>query len=87
MTMPATAARDTRSLVLARLPVDSAAQQGAKSSVPSVWRRILFWPLEFVRLVAAVYMLPLAILAIGIPVGLALTGVFLATAWVWRTLW
>ncbi len=46
-----------------------------------------FWPLEFLRLVAAVYLLPLAILAIGIPVGLALTGVLLGAAWVWRTLW
>jgi hypothetical protein len=33
------------------------------------------------------YMLPLAILAIGIPVGLALTGVLLGAAWLWRTLW
>ena len=87
MSIAATNARDAHSLVLPRLPVELPTRLQAESSQPSVWRRISFWPLEFLWLVAAVYMLPLAILAIGIPVALALTGVLLGAAWVWRTLW
>jgi hypothetical protein len=86
MSITATAPGDG-SLVLPRRPVELPAALRAESSQPSVWRRISFWPLEFLRLVAAVYMLPLVILAIGIPVGLALTAVLLGAAWLWRTLW
>jgi hypothetical protein len=60
-------------VVLAELP----ARPRAEFSQSGVWRRVSFWSLEFLRLVAVVYALPLAILAIGIPVGLALTGLFL----------
>jgi hypothetical protein len=87
MSFTATVAGDARALVLPRRPVELPADPRAESSQPSVWRRVSFWPLEFLRLVAAVYLLPLAILAIGIPVGLALTGVLLGAAWVWKTLW
>ena len=83
MSITATAPADARSLVLPRRPVDLPADPRAESSQPSAWRRVSFWPLEFLRLVAVVYMFPLAILAIGIPVGLVLLG----AAWVWRTLW
>jgi hypothetical protein len=54
---------------------------------PGVWSRLSFWPLEFLRLVAVVYLLPIAILAIGIPIGLVLTGVLLGAGWAWRTIW
>ena len=87
MSITATAPADARSLVLPRRPVDLPADPRAESSQPSAWRRVSFWPLEFVRLVAVVYMFPLAILAIGIPVGLALTGLLLGATWVWRALW
>lgn len=87
MSIAATAPADARSLVLPRRPVDLPADPRAESSQPSAWRRVSFWPLEFLRLVAVVYMFPLAILAIGIPVGLALTGVLLGATWVWRALW
>jgi hypothetical protein len=87
MSITATAPADARSLVLPRRPVDLPADPRAESSQPSAWRRVSFWPLEFLRLVAVVYMFPLAILAIGIPVGLALTGVLLGATWVWRALW
>jgi hypothetical protein len=69
------------------LSAQSPARQRAGPIPPNVWRRMSFWPLEFLRLVAAVYMLPLAILAIGIPVGLAITAVLFGAGWVWRTLW
>jgi hypothetical protein len=87
MSIIATAPGDARSLVLPGLPVELPTRLQAESSQPSVWRRVSFWPLEFLRLVAVVYALPLAILAIGIPAGLALTGLFLGATWVWRMLW
>ena len=87
MSITATAPGDARSLVLPTRPVELPAGPRAQSSQPTAWGRVSFWPLEFLRLVAVVYMFPVAILAIGIPVGLALTGVLLGAAWVWRTLW
>jgi hypothetical protein len=87
MSIAATGARDARSLVLPQLPLELPARPRAKCRQPNARHPSSFWPLEFLRLVAVVYMLPLAILAIGIPVGLALVGVLRGTAWVWRTLW
>jgi hypothetical protein len=87
MSIAATAARDGRALVLPKQPVDLPARSRAESGQPGVWRRISFWPLEFLRLVGVVYLLPLAILAIGLPLGLALTGVLLGAGWAWRALW
>jgi len=87
MTIAASAAHDRRSLVLSTLPVALPAGWRAAAGPASVWQRISFWPLEALRLVAVVYLLPVAILAVGIPLGLALTGLFLGTAWVWRSIW
>jgi hypothetical protein len=87
MSITAIAPGDARALVLPKRPVELPADWRAESSQPGVWRRVSFWPLEFLRLVAVVYALPLAILAIGIPAGLALTGLFLGATWVWRMLW
>jgi hypothetical protein len=80
-------AHDTRPLVLRTLPVELPAGWRAEPGTASVWHRISFWPLEGLRLVAVVYLLPLTILAVGIPLGLALTGMLLGAAWVWRSVW
>lgn len=87
MSLVAVATHDARSLVLPRPPVDVPAHPRAESGQPGVWRRLSFWPLEFLRLVGVVYLLPLAILAIGLPLGLALTGALLGAGWAWRALW
>jgi hypothetical protein len=87
MSVAATPARDARSLVLSGLPAQLPATQRAWPSQAGVWRRTSFWASEFLWLVAAVYMLPLVILAIGIPVGLVLTALLLSAGWVWSTLW
>jgi len=51
-----------------------------------LWRRITFWPAEFVRLVALIYMLPVVIYAIGIPVAAAINVVLFCAGWVGKTL-
>ncbi len=50
------------------------------------WRRLTFWPAEFLRLVGVVYLFPVVVLAIGIPFALALNGLILAGQWLWRSL-
>jgi hypothetical protein len=87
MAIAASAAHDRRSLVLPTLPVALPAGWRAEAGPAGVWQRISFWPLEGLRLVAVVYLLPVTILAVGIPVGFALTGVLLGAAWVWRSIW
>ena len=87
MAIAASPAHDIRSLVLPRLPVELPAGWRAEAGPASLWQRISFWPLEALRLVAVVYLLPVTILAVGIPLGLALTGMVLGAAWVWRSIW
>jgi hypothetical protein len=77
----------TRSLVLSGGARDLSARPQARLNQPSLWHRLSFWPLEFLRLVAVVYMLPIVILAIGIPAGLALMGIVLGADWLWHRLW
>ena len=83
----AIAAHDARPLVLPTRPVEFPAGWGAESATASMWQRISFWPLEGLRLVGVIYLLPLTILAVGIPLGLALTGMLRGVAWVWRSVW
>jgi hypothetical protein len=87
MSIAAPLIHDARALALPTLPVELPAGPRAESGEASVWHRISFWPLEALRLVAVIYLLPLAILAVGIPLGLALTGVLLGAGWVWRSVW
>jgi hypothetical protein len=83
----AVAAHDARPLVLQTLAVELPAEWPIGSGTASVWRRIPFWALEGLRLVTMVYLLPLTILAVGVPLGLALTGILAGAAWVWRSVW
>jgi hypothetical protein len=85
--MATAAAHDLLPLVHTTLPVELPAGWRAEPGTDSVWHRITFWPLEALRLVAVIYLLPLTILAVGIPVGLVLTGMILGAAWVWRSIW
>jgi len=51
-----------------------------------LWHRLTFWPAEFVRLVALIYMLPVVIYAIGIPVAAAINAVLFCAGWVGKAL-
>jgi hypothetical protein len=44
------------------------------------------WAKEAVLLVGAVYMFPIAILAIGIPFAFAVNGLLLLAGWAWKAL-
>lgn len=44
-------------------------------------RRLLFWPAECLRLIGVVYLFPVVILAIGVPLALALNGLLMAAQW------
>jgi hypothetical protein len=46
----------------------------------------MFWPAEFLRLIAVAYLFPLVVLAIGLPVALAVTGLLMAGQWLWQSL-
>lgn len=87
MSLAAVAVHDARAHDLPRPPVDVPARPRAEFGRPKVRRPISFWPLEFMRLVAVVYLLPLVILAIGLPLGLVLTGVIAGAARAWSSLW
>lgn len=83
----AIAAHDTHPLVVPTRPVASAAAQQAESGTARVGRGISYWALEGLRLMAVIYLLPLTILAVGIPLGLALIAMLSGAVWVWRSVW
>ena len=87
MSMTTVAAR-VPAVVLARVPADLRARPRiSRSQLRLLWRRISFWPAEFVRLVALVYMLPIAIYALGTPIAVAVNAVLFCTGWSWKALW
>ena len=51
---------------------------------PVVPRRVAGWVKEGLLLVGVVYALPIAILAIGIPIALTINGLLIAAGWTWR---
>jgi hypothetical protein len=82
MPLASPALHDTRALPLPRRPI--APGPRPESDNAGVGHRVSFWLLEGLRLVAVVYLLPVAILAVGISLGLALTLVLRGAAWAWR---
>jgi hypothetical protein len=85
MPLAAPATHDAHALPLPRPQI--ALGPRSESGPAGIWRRVSFWLLEGLRLVAVVYLLPVAILAVGISLGLALTLVLRGAAWVWRLVW
>jgi hypothetical protein len=53
---------------------------------PRAPKGLMFWPAEFLRLIAVAYLFPLVVLAIGLPVALAVTGLLMAGQWLWQSL-
>lgn len=64
----------------------SRATARADAGGPRARRGLMFWPAEFLRLIAVAYLFPLAVLAIGLPVALAVTGLLMAGQWLWQSL-
>jgi hypothetical protein len=58
----------------------------AADGKPRAPRGLMFWPAEFLRLMAVAYLFPLVVLVIGLPVALAVTGLLIAGQWLWQSL-
>lgn len=71
----------------ARLPAELPARRGVGLSTRRLWDRMSFWPAELTRLVALVYMVPIVIYAIGIPIALAVNALLFCAGWPWKALW
>ena len=84
MSHPATAVVDVPSLLLARAPAQVPPLEQIRPSKPGVPRRVAGWVKEGLLLVGVVYALPIAILAIGIPIALTINGLLIAAGWAWR---
>jgi hypothetical protein len=84
MSTTATAARAS-SVVFPIEPADLSVRPRLAGQL-HLWRRLTFWPAEFLRLVALIYMLPVVIYAIGIPVGAAISAVLFCAGWVGKAL-
>lgn len=50
----------------------------------AAWSRAMFWPAEFLRLIGVAFLFPVVILAMGLPLALAVTGLLLAAQWLWQ---
>jgi hypothetical protein len=50
------------------------------------WVHVTYWPAELLRLVALIYMLPIAIYAICIPIAVAVKTLLFLASWSWKTL-
>lgn len=50
-------------------------------SPPSLWRRLFRWPRELALAAGTVYLFPLAILAIFIPIAFLIKGLLVAVSW------
>ena len=85
MSTTAIAAR-APSVVFPIQPVDLPACPRLGQGQLGLWRRLTFWPAEFVRLVALIYMLPVVIYAIGIPVAAAISAFLFFASWVGKAL-
>lgn len=57
-----------------------------RTSPPSLGRALSRGLADLVGLVGVIYLFPITILAIGIPIALATKGLILAASWAWRAL-
>ena len=85
MSTTAAAAR-APSVVFPIEPADLPLRPGLDPGQLGIWPGIAFWPSEFLRLVALVYMLPVVIYAIGIPVAAAINAVLFCAGWLGKAL-
>jgi len=61
-------------------------QTHERTSAPSFWRAMARGLADLVGVMGVVYLFPITILAIGIPIALAINGLILAAGWAWRLL-
>ena len=80
----AVALPDVPAFVLPRAHAGTPPREAISPSHLGSRRRLSGWAKEALLLVGAVYMFPLAILAVGIPLALAVNGLLLLAGWAWN---
>lgn len=84
MTQTATTSLDTSSLPV---PASQGARQAHDRTGPSTrWRSLGRGLADIGALAGAILLFPIAVLAIGIPIALAVNALLLAVRWVWGVL-
>jgi hypothetical protein len=86
MTNPAIAVPDVPPFVLPRAHAETPPREAIRPHRPGSVHGLSGWAKEAVLLVGTVYMFPIAILAIGIPLAFAVNGLLLLAAWAWNAL-
>jgi len=86
MSPTAIAVPDVPPFVLSKAHVGTPLREAIGPSHSGSWRRLSGWAKEALLLVGVVYMLPVAILVIGIPLAFAVNGLLLLAGWAWNAL-
>ena len=86
MTNTAIAVPDVPPFVLPKAHVGTPPREAISPRRPGSVHGLSGWAKEAVLLVGAVYMFPIAILAIGIPFAFAVNGLLLLAGWAWNAL-
>ena len=84
MTLTAIATLDASLPVVRTTRIEPQAHE--RTGAPSLWRALSRGLADLVGVMAVVYLFPITILAIGIPIALAINGLLLAASWAWRAL-
>jgi hypothetical protein len=82
----AIAVPDVPPFVLPRGHAETPPRESISPRRPGSVRGLSGWAKEVLLLVGAIYMFPIAILAIGIPFAFALNGLLLLAGWAWTAL-
>jgi len=80
--MPTIAITPRASVVLPGLPAASP----ARSPIGYSWADVTYWPAELLRLVALIYMLPIVIYAVCLPIAAVIKTVLVLASWSWKAL-
>ena len=76
------------SVALVRMPADLPAAPPTSLTQGRLWRdRLVFWPAECVSLLALIYMLPVVIYVVCLPIALAVNAVLFCAGRSWTSLW
>ena len=84
MTSTAATRVDSSPVVVSTSRVEPHAQEGTR--LTRRWRAITRGLADVAGLIGVIYLFPITVLAIGIPIALAIAGLLLAARWVWNVL-
>lgn len=56
----------------------------ARSPIGHWWVHVTYWPAELLRLVALIYMLPVVIYAVCLPIAAVIKTILVLASWAWK---